>query len=779
MRRTLAVLLVAVAAAVGLSATAPSSAFAADGYGQTAATVYRLDPANGRLRVTVTLKVTNRTPDSQEPHTCIQYTDGWFPVPYPSTCYTTTRYYMTTTSALVENEATGLRALSNGKTLAVAQGAPGVAYRAVTITFPKLYFGQSRTVKLTYTVKGGKPRSESATRTMRAFASFCAIANGADTGTVTVRLPKGFKVTVSGETLKATIDGKERVLASGKITTTADWYACFTGTNPGGYKTEKLAPRGGPTIQLRSWPEDPAWATGVRADITASLPALERLTGTGLAGEAALSVQESATGAQYAGFYDAQTGTVTVGEDYAQPALVEHELAHAWFNRTAFKETWLSEGLAEWAGRSVSREETACTRPDAAAGAVALADWRYLAPRSTTEERAAVQAQYDAACYVVTAVASAAGDEGMTAAVSALLARRDPYGASAGARRASNTATWKDWLDAVDELALAPAGAPDTMASDLLVAYGVATDKALLDQRAAARRAYRDLVAATRGWSIPAAVRAPMAAWDFRDAGTAIEAAGRTWSLTGETDAVLAGVDARHGPAAETWAAATDLGGLQAAADLASRQLAAARDVAEVRDLVAAPLDIAQQVGLFGTQVPSVEAAIPAVRAGDGDAVAGITAQVRATVAGLRAVGQQRMAAGAVAALVLLAVLSVLLARRAYAQRLRRAEARLSAATIAVAEAHGRPPAPVRPEASAGPEPWSLNPLDDSPTRVWDLPLVTSDPDPDLGALVRVPPRGPETPPWSRGASDAGLGVSDAGRGASDGGAAGSGGAGA
>jgi hypothetical protein len=232
-----------------------------------------------------------------------------------------------------------------------------------------------------------------------------------------------------------------------------------------------------------------------------------------------------------------------------------------------------------------------------------------------------------------------------------------------------------------------------------------------------------------------------MATWDFRGAAAAIESAQRTWDLTGETDAVLAGVDARHGPAAKGWASATSLTDLESAADLAGRQLTAARDVAAVRDLVASPLDIAQQVGLFGTGVPSIDAAIPAVRAGDGDRVATITAEVRATVAGLRAVGQQRMIAGAVAALALLAVLAVLLVRRARQQRLRRAEARGAAATVAVAEAHGRP------------APWSANPLDDSPTRVWNLPLVTSDPDPDLGALVHPRARGADTPATDRAAS--------------------------
>ena len=135
----------------------------------------------------------------------------------------------------------------------------------------------------------------------------------------------------------------------------------------------------------------------MRADIVSSLPLLERLTGTGMDGEAKLNVQESSTGNEYAGFYDAKTKTVTVGEDYGQPSLVEHELAHVWFNRTSFKETWLSEGLAEWAARGERRSE-GCTRPEAAAGSVRLADWRYLAPPRVAGGAGRRGGQYPAAC---------------------------------------------------------------------------------------------------------------------------------------------------------------------------------------------------------------------------------------------------------------------------------------------------------------------------------------------------------------------------------------------
>ena len=128
-----------------------------------------------------------------------------------------------------------------------------------------------------------------------------------------------------------------------------------------------------------------------------------------------------------------------------------------------------------------------------------------------------------------------------------------------------------------------------------------------------------------------------------------------------------------------------------------------------------------------------MDAAIPAVRAGDGDAAAAITADVRATVAGLRAAGQQRMAVGGVLGAALLAVVAAWLLRRSRAAGLRRAEAETigchRAVAVAVAGAHQRPAAD---DAS-----------DDSPTQAWTMPILVSDPDPDLGSLVRARRRSP------------------------------------
>ena len=242
---------------------------------------------------------------------------------------------------------------------------------------------------------------------------------------MTVRVPKGFAMTTTGAKLHAAVDGTDRVFSSGAIAATADWQACFAGTNAGAYRTERLEGPGGATIRLRSWPEDEAWADGVRADVASSLPLLARLTGVAPTATGTLDIREGASGGVASGGFDPERNLIMVGEDFGEPALVQHELAHAWFNASAFAEPWLSEGFAEWAGRAVAGEKP-CGEPDGDAGTIDLAHWATVTPASSEAERSAAVAQYLAACHVITVVADTAGEERMTTAIIALLGPARP-----------------------------------------------------------------------------------------------------------------------------------------------------------------------------------------------------------------------------------------------------------------------------------------------------------------------------------------------------------------
>jgi hypothetical protein len=671
-------------------------ASAAQGYTETGATTYALDPARGALHVSVTLRIANTTPST----TSAAGTMVWF---------------LRTATIWVEDEATAIRATSGGIRLAAALGDIGPWYRPLTVTFPKLYYGQSRTITVTYDIHGGAPRSASPLRVLRAYASFCAIANGVDSGSVRVSVPAGFGLETTGTPLTSSIVAGQRTYTSGRIADTASFWTCFSGTNTAGYQTAQLAAPDGRAIRLESWPEDQRWAQAVTGEIAKGVPALVRLIGRPMPGTAPIVVLEQATGSEYAGFYDASTNTVTVGEDYGQAGLVEHELAHVWFNFSAFADRWLDEGSAEWAARSTSGRQAACAKP-AAGTRITLADWQFLNPKSSRSDRAAVDLEYETACYIVTAVDAAAGPGGMTAALGALLAGRDPYSSDPNARRATTVATWRDWLDAMDELALGPAGAPTNLATDMFLAYGVTSDGTILAQRTVARAAYHRLLAEVEGWSVPPAIRAPMGTWDFAAANAAISAAGLAWTLTGETDQALPGIDARHGPVAAAWAAATTVTEITNAGKLALAQLDGAKAVAATIALVQAPLDAIGQVGLVGGSLPSLEPAVAAVRSGDSTTARRLAAAARDELAGIQTAGLQRVLIAIAVGLLALLMLVLRLGRRG--RRPPSPAPELAAAASSPGDPRSSPGDPTSSPLDPPPAPWDP-PTSPSPGPPW------------------------------------------------------------
>ena len=143
-----------------------------------AATTYRADPAKGLINVSITLKVTNNTPDGIEFYPCIQYEYDpyWGNLPYSTTCSRTTRYYLTQTQFLVEAGASNLKATSSAGKVKVAgekpTAGPPSAFKVYTATFPKIFDGQTRTIQINYLIGAGDARSGSSVRMNAAYLSF-------------------------------------------------------------------------------------------------------------------------------------------------------------------------------------------------------------------------------------------------------------------------------------------------------------------------------------------------------------------------------------------------------------------------------------------------------------------------------------------------------------------------------------------------------------------------------------------------------------------------------
>jgi hypothetical protein len=449
-------------------------------------------------------------------------------------------------------------------------------------------------------------------------------------------------------------------------------------------------------VVIEGWPEDPAWQTAVGAEGSSAVDGLEKLVGRALSGFRSIRIREVSLSelGYYAGIFDPDAGVARISEVYTEPGVVAHELSHAWFNLNAFATRWMSEGLAQWAERVSPTVGPACAEPGAypGKGTVDLDAWTWLGPRSTDAERAVVEYQYDASCWIVTALGTRMGAARMSDVIEALLDQGAAYGDEPSDQRPdSGPVDWKTFLDLIDEVGLVPAGVADLeYAQDLLLRYGVAEPGALAG-RAEARAAYHALEAGLGDWAVPDAIRAPLERWDFDEAQARMATAEEVLDQARQAEAALAGIDALDGPVKAAFEEANDAEQLARARDLATAQAAAAKEVAGALAALDEPRDTIEEIGLMGVELPPVgDAAVAAVRAADADTAGAAANRIRDQLARASETGVQRVALAAGGALLglLLIVGAVVMARR---RRRRPRQSAGGAALVADPAAPGAP----------------------------------------------------------------------------------------
>ena len=615
------------AALLGGSLAAPAPVAAAGDRIDSAVQTYTVDPVSRRLDVVIDVTVTNLKADTA-----------------------TVAYYLDATSIAVEQGAVNLKVTADAGPASLALSQRGTGFNVYRIRFSNLFSGRTRNLKVTYQLPSGAPRSDSDTRIGPAVASFCVVSNGFDSGRTRVAIPSSYTIAVRshGGTLTTGAAGGMSTYDTGTLRNPSDFWACFDGYNLAGYQATALTTNGR-QVQVQSWPEDPTWRQTVSTQAASSIAALERLIGRPLPGTGPITIREMASGSlgAYAGFFDPVTGLARIGEEI-QAGVVPHELAHAWFNDSLFDARWLSEGHAGWAESSVTG--TACAQPAAypGSGAPALSVWKFAGPRATAQDLAVVAWEYDAACHLVSAVAVRAGTDRMRQVLAALLDGRSPYQTGSPVLKPSGPADWRDWLDAVDELGLAPAGVADLdFASQLVTSYGAAgaADRAQLAARSAAREQYHALLAelawtgasaattagpgtTTRIWQVPEAILGPMTAWEFSLAGTALASASKAWASVARADAVLPEAAVRLGAVKPHFEGARHGATMTDVEAKASDQLAGAEAVAAARSRVQAPRPIVSALGFAPAKLEAeLVTAVAAVTVAD---LAAATATVAA-----------------------------------------------------------------------------------------------------------------------------------------------------
>jgi len=508
-----------VAAATGLTTTADAS--------------YVVDPAAHRVRVSVSLSATNHLSDTK-----------------------TRRFFFDRAYLAVPAHTTGFKVASS-----VAHPTVSVAVRHSTYTLLRIAFGthlaagSSRTFKLAFDIPdpgGTATRSTRIGMSLVRFGAWGLASDGATGGSVTVIFPSGFNVDVTGAALSPTTDSAGHVVFStGRLADPTTFLATFSADRPSALHESTLAiPVGSDRIPvtIRSWPDDAAWAKRVRDTLTKGLPILAKEIGLPWTATRPLVVQEaiSRTATGIAGRFDPLKGTMELAY-YADPVVILHEAAHAWFDGGLLADRWANEGFASFYALRAAHAIGVKTHqgdpltPALRAAVVPLNAWAPAVegdssaggttggtappPSGQPVAGAATDAAESAAALdLASSAAKRAGIDGLRTVWQAIAARQaayQPIGAAVDVERADAAPDWRGLLDLLQDRT----GTDD---SDLWSRWVVRPNEAsLLADRATVRDRYAAMVERAGEWRMPRVVRDALRVWRYGETGELLDAAAR------------------------------------------------------------------------------------------------------------------------------------------------------------------------------------------------------------------------------------------------------------
>jgi hypothetical protein len=700
----------------------PQVALAANGMTETGTTTYEVVPDKAQIRVTVQVSIYNDKPSQAESGRV-------------------TSYYWNNTEMGVEKQAGAVAVSSNAGAVYQTEVSSDRYYRYLKLTYPNVYYGQTRVVTATYTIPAA-PHAAGGFRAGKAYASLCAMGNGLDVGTVSVVIPDGYAFynDAGGEMSPSTTSAGKQTYTSGSLTTPYKFWTCIDAEQEASLMHTPVT-AGSQAFDIQAWPEDPAWSAGVGADITTDVPALEALTGLKMPGGtvAILEAGDQQLG-EYGGMYNSATSTAQIPET-VQKDTVAHELSHIWFNHNLFADKWISEGLAGFSEQAAGAGNfTPCAEPGAypGTGSPNLKLWQLLNNNSTTQDDQVSAYQYGASCYIFTTLAADMGPANLKLVLKAAYADQMAYVSTTADEKISGASlplSSKELLDLIDERGMVPAGEDLDTAQTLLAKYGI-FDATTLSDRSTARSAYHELASAAKSWKLPPAIREPMANWEFDSAQAAMATAKQIVDSRDSIGKLIPDLSLdgtvlqKQFEAAETQ---TDLDNLltliKAEADAAAR-------VDQATKLSNNSRSILESIGLLGTdvQTPLTQARTDLANVKPESATTGAQRVIDRID---KSSDQGLLRAGSVAGI--LAVILLLLALVVFLRRRR--------PTVVVLGPGGGPTGPVLLLPPVNPDAWSG--ASQWPQGGWEQPGLGSGETPQAGAWAAPPPSTPpaEGPP--------------------------------
>lgn len=256
----------ALAVAAATAALAAPAAHADDGFDVDSTSRYVLRAEEEVVLATMTMTVTNERP-SYRTGNYIQY------------------FYLPSITIPVPAEATELTAVSNGAPLSVTREPTKDPSTALaTIRFPSnLLYGQSRTVTVSFVLKGEEPRSKNQTRVGPGYATFAVYGPGdAGQNTVQVVLPASMSFDATDDAFD---DGRtSKGSTSVTYTATADtegsgFWAVVSARDLDIARTSTVQ-LGDQDVEVVAFSDDLRWLRFVTSRMTSGVPVLEELVGT-------------------------------------------------------------------------------------------------------------------------------------------------------------------------------------------------------------------------------------------------------------------------------------------------------------------------------------------------------------------------------------------------------------------------------------------------------------------------------------------------------------------
>lgn len=513
---------VAFSAAVAVTLTEVHDVAAVDGLEIQADARFTIDPPTGVVVVENTFKITNTLSNTRRGNTV-------------------ERPYFRSFSPPITRNNFAISVLQDGKRLDsfdVAEEDLNAVYTRVEIRFAsELFAGETTSIVLRYVMVGGPPRDrENPTRINAAFAAFPAFAAG-DPGesAVHVVVPGNWDIDQMTGNPDTAVAFGHKIATVDKIADPEQFTMWVIASNPNQLAETSASDTKGNRFEIRSWPNDPDWATFVKANVS-RVPELEEMIGQSWPFDRPLRVLETATPSLrgYAGSFFPGLGLVQLGEDLDQLTLL-HELSHAWFQDRWFGDRWVEEGLADtYASRLIGTGNgrippfPVSTSDD---GYLALNDWQALSP-VTDGTSPAEQFGYNASFLVIDTIVGEVGLAKMRDVFAAIAEGRPVYSARTAANPVPVRTGWRRLLDLLQTV-----GGSDQ--AEALFRDRVVSDdeRGDLARRATARLGFADVTAAIGDWPVPDALSRAMEGWQFDDAITLIADAKRVLALR---DQVLA-----------------------------------------------------------------------------------------------------------------------------------------------------------------------------------------------------------------------------------------------